>query len=116
MIDIKQDHKGEAFRITRSQNIEGIDFHKELNLSPGEVNNLAFWFHFHYAYLPIGTSIDDAYKLMKEKVLPSDKCYTVYSYFNGVSINSNMSLDELYQKIIGCNKADFDKEVEKERR
>lgn len=116
MIDIKQDHKGEGFRISQTQNIEGMDFHKELNLSPNDMDDLATWVYFHYAYLEPGTSIEKAYKQMNDMIIPVDKDFIVYSYFNGVSINSNMSFDELYQKVIGCNKADFGEKVEEERR
>lgn len=53
------------------------------------------------------TNLDDAMSELKQA---SEKCNQVcYADFNGKEIYSTDTLDEAYNKVVGCSKADFDK-------
>ena len=64
-----------------------------------------------------GSHIDSIFKEMKELADGKNKQYDdrvfVYTtYFNGHSINSSMTIDEVYQKLYGCTKEEWDKRLD----
>lgn len=61
-----------------------------------------------------GSHIDSIVKEMKELAREKNKQYNdrVFVYttdFNGVSINSSMTIDEIYKELYGCTKEEMDK-------
>lgn len=61
-----------------------------------------------------GSHIDSIVKEMKELAREKNKQYNdrVFVYttdFNGVSINSSMTIDEIYKELYGCTKEEIDK-------
>lgn len=64
-----------------------------------------------------GSHIDSIFKEMKELADGKNKQYNdrvfVYTtYFNGHSINSSMTIDEVYQKLYGCTKEEWDNGIQ----
>lgn len=64
-----------------------------------------------------GSHIDSVFEEMKqlaeEKNKQYDDCVFIYTtYFNGQSINSAMTVDEVYKKLYGCTKAEWDKKMD----
>lgn len=60
MIEITKDKKGDSFIITKTQKIAGINFHKQINLSPEEMNDLYMWFFHHFIRIEPCTSLEEA--------------------------------------------------------
>ena len=61
-----------------------------------------------------GSHIDSIFEEMKELADSKNKQYNdrlfIYTtYFNGNAINSSMTIDEVYQKLYGCTKEEWDK-------
>lgn len=61
-----------------------------------------------------GSHIDSVLKELKEFAEEKNKQYNdrvfIYTtYFNGCAINSSMTVDEVYKKLFGCTKAEWDK-------
>lgn len=102
MIDITKDKKGEGFILTKTQNILGIDFHRQLNISPDEMDDLYMWFFHHYIRIMAGTSIDEAIELLQTKNIDDKRCgSTTYTQFNGKVLSTKMSKHEVYEKVFG---------------
>jgi hypothetical protein len=61
-----------------------------------------------------GSHIDSVLEELKEFAEEKNKQYNdrvfIYTtYFNGCAINSSMTVDEVYKKLFGCTKAEWDK-------
>ena len=61
-----------------------------------------------------GSYIDSIFKEMKELAEEknrqyNDRVFIYTTYFNGEAINSSMTIDEVYQKLYGCTKEEWDK-------
>lgn len=61
-----------------------------------------------------GSHIDSVLEELKEFAEEKNKQYDdrvfIYTtYFNGCAINSSMTVDEVYKKLFGCTKAEWDK-------
>ena len=64
-----------------------------------------------------GSHIDSIFKEMKELAKEknrqyNDRVFIYTTYFNGNAINSSMTIDEVYQKLYGCKKEEFDKRLD----
>ena len=64
-----------------------------------------------------GSYIDSVLEELKEFAEEKNKQYDdrvfVYTtYFNGHAINSTMTVDEVYKKLFGCTKAEWDKKMD----
>lgn len=115
MIDIKQDHKGDGFILTQTINIEGDDYHKCITLSPSELDSLYSWLRFHCPLLVVGKNLEYSMNILY-KAKKNNFGHKQYACFNGIEIDSDMSIDDAYQKVFKSYKADFDKKVEEERK
>ena len=61
-----------------------------------------------------GSHVDSIFKEMKELAEEkngqyNDRVFVYTTYFNGNAINSSMTIDEVYQKLYGCTKEEWDK-------
>ena len=64
-----------------------------------------------------GSYIDSIFKEMKELAEEknrqyNDRVFIYTTYFNGNAINSSMTIDEVYQKLYGCTKEEWDKRLD----
>lgn len=102
MIDLTKDKKGEGFTLTKTQNILGINFHKQLNISPDEMNDLYMWFFHHFIRIEPCTSIEEAIERLLSKRIDDERCgNTTYTQFNGKVLSTKMSKHEIYEKVFG---------------
>ena len=65
----------------------------------------------------IGRHIDSIVKEMKKLAEEknrqyNDRVFIYTTYFNGNAINSSMTIDEVYQKLYGCTKEEWDKRLD----
>lgn len=65
----------------------------------------------------IGRHIDSIIKEMKKLAEEknrqyNDRVFIYTTYFNGNAINSSMTIDEVYQKLYGCTKEEWDKRLD----
>lgn len=114
MIDVKKDEHSDDFIIKKAVKVDGFNFAEEYRFSACDMQRLFYFFLYNWTNLPIGTNLDTALRQMKLEKAERDYHEPIYTTFNGVLINSDMTIDEAYKKVIGCNKAEFDKKVKEQ--
>lgn len=100
MIEIEKSNKGDTFTITQTKRIVGIDFHKQMSLTPDEMSRLYEWFIDHFMRTPPCTSLEmvkDRLALI-HSVSPEKVTYTE---FNGKLLSSDMTRSEITNKVFG---------------
>lgn len=101
MIDITKDKKGEGFTFTKTQNILGIDFHKQLNISPDEMSTLCEWFAYHFFTTKPCTSLEEVKDRLDAINSVHIAGHVSYTEFNGKILSSDMTREEINDKIFG---------------
>lgn len=99
MVEIKKDDKSDCFNITQTTNIEGTDFHRQMALTPDEMDDVFSFMRFHFVPLLGGTSLKDCMRQLRLKKMGTYMPRTFYGVFNGHLISSDMTLDEAYEKV-----------------
>lgn len=100
MIEIEKSSKGDTFTIAQTKRIVGIDFHKQMSLTPGEMSRLCEWFDYHFMRTPPCTSLDEVKDRLAliHSVSPEKITYTE---FNGKLLSSDMTSTEITEKVFG---------------
>lgn len=116
MIDIKKDDKSDDFIIKKAVKIDGRDLAEEYRLSASDMSQLFNYFCSSWSYIYAGTRLDKAVEIIKKDAAKSCFHTIHYAFFNDSLIDSDMTVDEAYEKVLGLSKAEVDAKIKEEKK